>query len=158
MPDVIAPIDPTTCALLVGTYVEASERDDTRDWLLEPQQQPPTFAGLVEQVEEALQVARSSEAAVESIGIAATEAAERARDAVEQAADAAEHARRSAELAGGAGFATAGGRRESIAGRRPLDDPSLNRFSDRADRLVARLRALQRIPLRSSAKSTPLGR
>jgi len=138
--------------------MEASARDETQDWLLEPEAKPPTFGELVDQVTEALDVAHASEAAVESIGTAATEAAERARDAVEQAAEAAEHARRSAELAEQAGTTAVEARsRSPLVTARPPADPSLTRFSDRADRLVARLRALQRIPLRSSAKSTPLG-
>ena len=131
--------------------MEASERDDTQDWLLSEETKPPLFNELVERVDEALDVAYASEAAIESIGRAATEAAGRARDAQRQAKVAAEHAERSAGLAARAGAAAASEKPPTTrsASPRPVEDPSLLRFSDRADKLVARLRALQRIPLRS---------
>ena len=86
----------------------------------------------------------------ESAAEAAIEAASRARDAVEQAMRAAEHARRSAELAERAsGTMLETRRRRTVLPRTQPEDESLRSFSDRADRVVARLRALQRIPLRS---------
>ena len=130
--------------------MEASERDTTQDWLLSEEAKPPLFGELVERIDEALDVAYASEAAIESIGRAATEAAGRARDAQEQASTAAEHARRSAELAAEASKrAPEDGRATPQVPSRAPEDPSLRRFSDRADKLVMRLKALQRIPLRS---------
>ena len=46
MPDVIAPIDPTMRALLVGTYVEASERDEATS-LLEELEELVNTLGLI---------------------------------------------------------------------------------------------------------------
>ena len=136
--------------------MEASERDDTQDWLLAKEAAPPLFGELVERIDEALDVAYASEAAVESIGQAATEAAEKARDALEQANRAAEHARRSADLAERASAGMVDGRPDPLSATRRSEDLSLRRFSDRADRLVARLRALQRVPLRDP-KRAPVG-
>lgn len=131
--------------------MEAAERDTTQDWLLSAEARPPLFGELVERIDEALGVAYASEAAVESIGVVATEAAVRARDALEQATVAAEHARRSAEFAEQASVAMVERRPMAPLPTEPPEDPSLRRFSDRADRVVARLRALQRIPLRGQA-------
>jgi hypothetical protein len=127
-------------------------RDDTQDWLLEPEDKPPLLGELVERIEEALEAAHASEAAAAAIGASATDAAARARDAMEQAAAAAEHARRSAELAEMASAAASRPRARPLE-RGPEEDPSMRSFSDRADRLVNRLRALQRIPLRGSGRT-----
>ncbi len=133
--------------------MEGGERDTTKDWLIADEDAPPLLGELVERIDEALRVARASEEAVRSAGDtaaeAAVEAAGRARDAVEQAMRAAEHARRSAELAERASNTMLEARRRPALPRTPPEDPSLRSFSDRADRVVARLRALQRIPLRA---------
>jgi hypothetical protein len=135
--------------------MEASTRDSTEDWLLGEDAKPPLLSELVERIEEALDVAYASEAAVESIGSLATEAATRARDALAQATVAAEHAKRSAEIAAEAGAAATEPRTRTplIIGAPMPEDPSLKKFSDRADRVSARLRALTRIPLRSPGRA-----
>ena len=126
----------------------SAERDSTQDWLLSPEATPPLLGELVEKIEEALDVAYSSEAAVASVGAAATEAAERARSAVEQAQRAAEQAYRSAEFAERASVAMLDDRRRrEIVGAASMEDIGLRSFSERADRVVARLRALERLPV-----------
>jgi hypothetical protein len=77
-------------------------------------------------IDHALAVARSSERAALEIGAAAF--------------DAADQARRAADLAVSL----------SSAGTREPDSP-LRHFTERADRVVARLRALDRLPAASSA-------
>lgn len=133
--------------------MEGGERDTTQDWLIGEGAAPPLLGELVERIDDALRIARSSEEAVRTVGEsaaeAAIEAASRARDAVEQAMRAAEHARRSAELAERASSTMLETRRRTVLPRTQPEDESLRSFSDRADRVVARLRALQRIPLRS---------
>ena len=37
-------------------------------------------------------------------------------------------------------------RRRTVAGATPVEDPGLRAFSERADRVVARLRALEHLP------------
>jgi hypothetical protein len=126
--------------------------DSTGDWLLPEQTRPPLIGELEQRIDEALATARASEAAVETIGASAL--------------DAAKQARRAAELAERASVVAvnAQGRVESIAVKPPperepeVDDDSLGDFSRRADRLVARLRQLQRIPLAAPAASGAAGR
>lgn len=127
--------------------MEAAAGDSTQDWLLPEQARPPTIGELEQRVEQALATARASEAAVMTVGAAAM--------------DAAEQARRAAELAERASAAAAEARKEvSAAIAAPPSSPaasdaesaegendSLGDFSARADRLVARLRQLQRVPL-----------
>lgn len=126
----------------------AGERDSTEDWLLPEATRPPLIGELERRVDEALATARASEAAVMTVGAAAIDAAEQARHA--------------AELAERASVAAldAQGRVASIAiERAPAADPavveqkedSLSDFSARADRLVERLRRLQRVPLPAPA-------
>jgi hypothetical protein len=126
--------------------MDPSERDSTQDWLLPPDSAPPLLGELVERIDDALRVAYASESAVESAGAAATDAAERARSAMEQAQRAAEQAYRSAEFAERASVAMLEARRHRAAPGTPVEDPGLRSFSDRADRVVARLRALERLP------------
>lgn len=125
--------------------------DSTQDWLLPEHTRPPLVGELERRIDLALATARASEAAVATVGAAAL--------------DAAEQARRAAELAERASVAAleASGRAASMApekpGRRPEQvDASLNDFSARADRLVARLRGLQRIPLVAPEASGVVGR
>lgn len=124
--------------------MDAAASDSTQDWLLPEHSRPPLIGELERRVELALVTARASEAAVISVGAAAI--------------DAAEQARRAAELAERASVAAldAQGRVASIAiERAPAtgpavaeeEDDSLSDFSARADRLVERLRQLQRVPL-----------
>ena len=127
----------------------ASERDSTEDWRLGADATPPLLGELVERIEEALDVAYGSKVAAQTAGEAAVEAAEGARDAAGQAHRAAGHAHRSAMLAEQAAesMLEAGRRRRAADGPTPADEGGLRSFSERADRLVARLRALERIPL-----------
>ena len=106
-------------------------RDSTQDWLIPQQAAPPLFGELVQRVDEALAVARSSESAVMSVGAAALDAAEQAR----RAAEAAERA--SAALLE---------QRRAPSGDTSPADLTMRRFSERADRVIARLRALERLP------------
>ncbi|HEX8752268.1 MAG TPA: hypothetical protein VF731_02525 [Solirubrobacterales bacterium] len=75
--------------------MEGVERDDTQDWLLPAGSAPPLMSELESRVDEALRIARASEAAVMTVGAAAIDAAEQAR----RAAELAEQAARSAEAA-----------------------------------------------------------
>lgn len=106
--------------------MEASERDSTQDWLLPEGAAPPLLSELEERIDEALIVARASEKAAMAIGDAALDAAEQAR----RAADIAERA-----------SVAALGLQPTIAAEAPVD-PALRSFSERADRVVARLRAV----------------
>jgi hypothetical protein len=112
--------------------MESSERDSTRDWLIPGHTAPPLFGELVQRIDEALAVARASEKAVMTVGAAAL--------------DAAEQAHRSAELAERASAAMLDDRRREVAVGAASTDDSMRGFSERADRVVARLRALERLP------------
>jgi type IV secretory pathway VirJ component len=132
--------------------MEAAASDSTEDWLLPEQARPPLIGELEQRIDLALATARASEAAVTTVG--------------EAALDAAKQARRAAELAERASVAALEARDEvALAGAvtpapssqpQPVDD-SLSSFSERADRLVARLRGLQRIPLAPPASSGAAG-
>jgi hypothetical protein len=125
--------------------MEAGQAETTQDWLLPEHMRPPLIGELERRIDQAMATARASEAAVVTVGASALEAAEQARRAAELA-----------ERASAAALATQG-RVESIAvssGTSPQPesstktaDVSLSDFSARADRLVARLRQLQRVPL-----------
>jgi len=134
--------------------VEGRERDSTQDWLLPAGAAPPLMSELAHRVDEALAIAKASEAAALSIGAAATEAAEQARRAAEMA----ERAARSAELAtgiepSGRGPSPAAGPANGMLqgpvpgprGRPPIDplDERLERFARQADRVMARLREIE---------------
>jgi hypothetical protein len=132
--------------------MEAAAHDSTEDWLLPEQTRPPLIGELEQRVDLALATARASEAAVEKVG--------------EAALDAAKQARRAAELAERASVTALDvqGRIESAAlapsAAAPAPqraDDSLSSFSERADRLVERLRGLQRVPLAPPAASGAAG-
>jgi hypothetical protein len=136
--------------------MEGSERDSTQDWLLSAEATPPLLDELIERIEEALDVAYASEAAVNAIGDAAIDAAEQARAAVAQSLRAAEQAHRSALLAEQASEAMLEDRRRrTVAGAHieQQEDRSMRSFSERADRVVTRLRALERIPLKGPGRA-----
>jgi hypothetical protein len=111
--------------------MEESERDSAEDWLLPERSRPPSLAELVARIDEAMTIAKVSEAAVMSVGAAAL--------------DAAEQARRAAELAERASAAIAEARQAPAGGggAAPADE-DLRQFSARADRVAARLRRLER--------------
>lgn len=105
--------------------------DPTHEWRLPRSEKPPLIGELVERIDEAVTIARASEAAVMTVGAAALDAAEQAR----RAADLAERA--SARMA--APRANRGG---SWPIRLVADDDQLRDFASRADRVAERLRAL----------------
>src|SRR6187551_1677465 len=131
--------------------MEGAARDSTEDWLLPASSRPPLIGELERRVDLALATARASEAAVMTIGAAALDAAEQARRAAELAE------RASATTLEVQGALQAQGRPEAQGDvtwvavaptprSQPKDD-DLSDFSARADRLVAPLRQLQRVPL-----------
>ena len=115
--------------------MEATERDSTEDWLLPEGARPPLLHELEARIDEALIVAKASEKAVMAVGDAALDAAQQARRAAELAERASAAAlAASARVEAGAGVAF---------GRVPPEDVALRNFSERADRVVARLRAVR---------------
>jgi hypothetical protein len=145
--------------------VEGAERDSTQDWLLPESKAPPRLAELALRVDEALAIARASERAVNVVGDAALEAAKQARRAAELAESAsavaldasrAVQSRKSA-LAMKAGVAAeAEPDAEAVVPdrvepaiaavpSRASEDDLLQRFNERADRVMTRLRALERV-------------
>jgi hypothetical protein len=123
--------------------MDAAGAESTQDWLLPERSRPPTVAELERRIEEALATARASEAAVMTVGAAAFDAAEQARRAAELAE------RASAAVA----LATSDRPRTTPTAEAEGEGEGLRDFSERADRLVARLRHLQRIPLAEPAAS-----
>jgi hypothetical protein len=122
--------------------MEGAERDSTQDWLLPASAAPPLLSELEERIDEALIIAKASEKAVMAVGDAALDAAQQAR----RAADFAERATAAAL---------------SVAPPPPpgpSEDGALRSFSERADRVVARLRALERRPRRAQPASVGAGR
>ena len=112
--------------------MEASERDSTGDWLLPAGSAPPRIGELEARIDEAVETARASEAAVRVASAAAVDAAGEARRAAELAERASE-----AALAASQGAAAP----PSL----PVwEDERLRAFTERADRVVARLRAVER--------------
>lgn len=102
--------------------MEGSRRDSTEDWLVPASAKPPLISELVVRIDEAVATARASEAAVMTVGAAALDAAEQAL----RAADLAEKA--SAAMLGDGPFE---------------EDRGLREFTVHADRVAARLRALE---------------
>jgi hypothetical protein len=134
--------------------VASGDRESTQDWLLPEHSRPPLIGELERRVELALTMARASEAAVMSVGAAAIDAAEQA----ERAAGLAEKASATALEAQGRVVALTVAPRSDPSLRPEAEaddgleaDDSLSDFSARADRLVARLRQLQRVPLPAPA-------
>jgi hypothetical protein len=123
----------------------AATGDSTEDWLLPEHSRPPLIGELERRVELALTMARASEAAVVTVGAAAISAAEQA----ERAAGLAEKASATAlEVQDRvAAMALAPVPTPPTEPGEDEEDDSLSDFSARADRLVARLRQLQRVPL-----------
>jgi hypothetical protein len=122
--------------------MEASERDSTQDWLLPGDSAPPLLSELEGRIDEALTIARASEKAVVAVG--------------EMALDAADQARRAADIA--ERVSTAALNAQPASPEVPVEDVALRRFSERADRVLARLRALERRPRRPRPASAAAGR
>jgi hypothetical protein len=127
-----------------------AERDSTQDWLLPGHRTPPTVVELVERIDEALATARASEAAVTTVGAAALDAAEQAR----RAAELAERSARS--VAGIAAGARRGEEEQAKPSTLAPGDDSMRDFSERADRLVERLRQIQRLSLARPDRESPV--
>jgi hypothetical protein len=119
--------------------MEGTERDDTQDWLLPEGAAPPLLSELEERIDEALIIAKASEKAAIEIGDAALDAAAQAR----RAADLAERASEAALSASAAATPLP----PPDEAHEQHEDPLLRSFSERADRVVARLRALERLPI-----------
>ncbi len=121
--------------------------ETTQDWQLPDSAKPPLVGELVERIDEALATARASEAAVMTVGAAALDAAEQAR----RAADLAERAS-SAMLTGQrpGGLGPGGGSVDVGPSAANVDD-GLRDFAARADRVAARLRQLERLPIAAAA-------
>ena len=156
---------------------EGTERDSTQDWLLPEGSAPPLLADLELRIDEALAIARASEEAVGAVGVAAIDAAKQARRAAELAERASEaalsvsraSAPRPAEAAGRVAVASPAEDFDQSARPRPpepvgpvsaagpVNDASLRNFSERADRVVARLRALERRPRRPAGSNAAAG-
>jgi hypothetical protein len=113
--------------------MEGAERDDTQDWLLPEGSAPPLLSELEGRIDEALIIARASEKAVMAVADAALDAAQQARLAAEMAARAAAAALAATPAMPAAADAVPPARYEDVA---------LRNFSARADRVVARLRAV----------------
>jgi len=135
--------------------MEGAERDSTQDWLLPEGAAPPLLKDLELRIDEALEIARASEQAVGAVGEAAIDAAKQARRAAELAERASEAALDASQAAAASRPAEGAGR-AAAPGR--LGDATLGSFSERADRVVARLRALEHRPLRGRASSAAAGR
>lgn len=118
--------------------MDGAAPDSTQDWLLPEHSRPPTIGELELKIEEALATARASEAAVMTVGAAALDAAEQARRAAELAERASRAVFEPLEATTSPPVA-------------PAPDSGLGDFSERADRLVARLQRLQRLPLGAPA-------
>lgn len=111
--------------------MEGSERDSTADWLLPADAAPPRIDELEARIDEAVETARASEAAV--------------RIASAAAVDAAGEARRAAELAERASEAALAAGQVAAASVPPVwEDERLRAFGERADRVFARLQAVER--------------
>jgi len=121
----------------------AEARDSTDDWVLPAEARGATLAQLEERIDHALAVARASEAAALEIGGAALEAAEQAR----RAAELAERASAAPRVAAPAVDVSADYASPPESGDGDDGFDSFRHFTERADRVMARLRALERVPL-----------
>jgi hypothetical protein len=126
------------------SITEGVARDKTEDWLLPEAVRPRSFAELESRVEYAVALAHHSEAAIVEVGASAVEAAEQARRAAELAENAARAAASATAVA-----ATPDPRPSGNPALFPLPadaDLQLAHFMARADHVVERLRALERMP------------
>lgn len=147
--------------------MDAAASETTQDWLLPEGSRPPTIGELEERIELALVTARASEAAVMTVGAAALDAAEQARRAAELAERASLAVAQAPVAAPAVAVAPAevspvppeaetsstSATGSDVETASEPGEKSLSEFSERADRLVARLRQLQRIPLAAPATS-----
>ncbi|HEU4598410.1 MAG TPA: hypothetical protein VFS26_01560 [Solirubrobacterales bacterium] len=124
--------------------IEGSQRDNTEDWVV-PSGSVPTLGQLEARIDEALVIARASEAGVREVGEMALDAARRAGEAARAAEESARAAKEVAEaqVGGPAGPVAAGETPPEAPARRPEFQLRVTRFNERADRLATRLRVLQ---------------
>jgi hypothetical protein len=131
--------------------------ESTQDWLLPEHSRPPLIGELERRVELALTMARASEAAVVTVGAAAISAAEQAERAAGLAEKASATALEAQDRVAAMALAPSPSTHSAVAPEEDdspggaEEDDSLSDFSARADRLVARLRQLQRVPLPAPA-------
>lgn len=125
----------------------SASEESTQDWLLPEHSRPPLIGELERRVELALTMARASEAAVVTVGAAAISAAEQAERAAGLAEKASAAALEAQDRVAAMAVAPAPSSTTPTPPAGDEDDDSLSDFSARADRLVARLRQLQRVPL-----------
>lgn len=130
--------------------MEGARRDNTEDWLV-PRHAVPTVGELEARIDEALVIARASEEGVREVGEMALGAARQAR----RAAEAAEQSARAAVEAAVQGARPAGPVADETSSSPPQVQFTVRfrSFNERADRVAARLRALQDHPRHSSAPS-----
>lgn len=131
--------------------MDGREHDSSESWRLPKESwrlpepaRPPLLSELVERIDEALAIARSSESAVMTVGAAALDAADQARRAARLAE------RASAAVAGGPEprkFPFAAPSQPRGAPRPRPGEDDLGDFTARADRIAERLRRLQRVSL-----------
>jgi len=132
--------------------VEASERDTTQDWLLPEDAAPPLLGELEARIEDAVASAHAAEESAQAAEDSARAAEEEVRAIGAAAVAAAEQATRAAEMAERASITALDASTAALEGG-PPEDASLRSFSERADRVVARLRALERVPRRPEPAS-----
>lgn len=135
-------------------WMMAAPGDSTEDWLLPEHSRPPLIGELERRVELALTMARASEAAVVTVGaaaISAAEQAERAAGIAEKASATALQAQNRVAAMTLTGPTAPSTPTSSAPPAEAKEDDSLSDFTARADRLVARLRQLQRVPLPAPA-------
>lgn len=138
--------------------MDSAAADTTQDWLLPEHSRPPLIGELERRIDTALATARSSEAAVMTIGAAALDAAEQARHAAELAERASTAALDAQDRVARLVIQPVAEREPEPGYESEAGGESLRDFSERADRLVARLRQLQRVPLAAPAASDVAGR
>jgi hypothetical protein len=124
----------------------STERDSTKEWLLPAEAAPPLLGDLEARIDEAVTIARASEQAVRVIGARAEEIGAQAVDAATQARRAADLAERASAAAIAAASAPPETGTSPLAVPTPLEDAWLRGFTERADRVMARLQAVERRP------------
>ena len=121
-------------------------RDNTEDWII-PRGSVPTLDQLETRIDEALVIARASEDGVREVGEMALDAARQARRAAEAAEASAQAAAaavvRSERSPKPAPPAARDGEGAAEPVRQPRFEVRFRSFNERADRVSARLRALQ---------------
>ena len=131
----------------------AATGESTQDWLLPEHSRPPLCGVLVGRVAPAPARARAAAAAAVAVGAGAIGAAEQAERAANLAEKASATALEAQDRVATMALAPAPAPSSPAEPGGDEEDDSLSDFSARADRLVARLRQLQRVPLGSPATS-----